>query len=57
MLMGQRLCKESALAVATWPAALHGLARIRLQMTPRRFCKFFSQHDKNLRVLQVFVML
>lgn len=57
MLMGQRLCKESALTVATWPVALHGLARIRLQMTPRRFCKFLPLSEKNLQNSQVFVML
>lgn len=28
MLMGQRLCKELALVVATWPAACHGIAGI-----------------------------
>lgn len=57
MLMGQKLCKELALVVATWPAALHGLARIRPQMTPGRFCKFLSLREKNLQNSQVLVML
>lgn len=63
MLMGQRLCKESALAVATWPAACHGLAGIRAQMVTdgyagscryvRKTCKtskFLSCCEKNLQI-------
>lgn len=57
MLMGQRLCKETALVVATWPDALHGLARIRPQMAPMRFCKFLSLREKNLQNSQVLVIL
>lgn len=57
MLMGRRLCKELALVVATWPAALHGLAGIRPQMASRRVCKFLSLREKNLQNSQVFVML
>lgn len=57
MLMGRKLCKELALVVATWPAALHGLARIRPQMTPGRFCKFLSLREKNLQNSQVFAIM